>query len=228
LSGSEKASLEEVSCILFDLDGTLADTIDLIVFSFRETLRRLGLPPRSDERILAEVGRPLHLQARDIDPGRADEIFTLYGRLYDQYHDELVREFPGVREALAGLAGRGYRMGLVTSKRSNSARADLAYFRLDAFFEVVVTADMTARHKPDPEPVFEALRLLGATTRQATFIGDSPHDLRSAHGAGVLAGAVAWGPFPREVLQAEKPDFWVEEPPLLLSLFPGDGARPDK
>jgi len=221
LTQAVPGGLDGVSCILFDLDGTLADTIDLIIHCFRETLRILGLPPRSDAQILSEIGRPLHQQTRDIDPERAEEIFALYQRLYAESHDEMVREFPGVREALDELTRRGYRMGVVTSKRSASAGPDLEFFRLERFFEVVITADDTSRHKPDPEPVLEALRRLEARPAQATFIGDSPHDMRSAHAAGVLAGAAAWGPFPLEVLRAEEPDYWIEEPPDLLSFFPG-------
>lgn len=216
-----QAELENVDCLLFDLDGTLADTIELIIFCFRETLRLLELPPRSDEQILSEIGRPLHLQARDIDPERADEIFSLYQNLYAQHHDELVREFPGVREALAELVEGGYRMGVVTSKRDFSALPDLKFFRLEEFFEVVITADDTTQHKPHPEPVLEALRRLGVVPAQATFIGDSPYDLRCAHAAGVLAGAVAWGPFARVILEAEKPDYWIPDPPALPTLFPG-------
>ncbi len=132
-----------------------------------------------------------------------------------------MREFPGIREALAGLVAGGYRLGVVTSKRSFSALPDLEFFRLDEFFEVVITADDTTQHKPEPEPVLEALRRLEAAPAQATFIGDSPYDLRCAHAAGVLAGAVAWGPFAREVLQAEEPDYWIPDPPALLTLFPG-------
>lgn len=214
-------ALGNLNCVLFDLDGTLADTIELIIYCFRETLRILELPPRSDEQILSEIGRPLHLQARDIDPERAEEIFSLYQNLYAQHHDELVREFPGIRESLAGLVERGYRLGVVTSKRDFSALPDLEFFRLDEFFEVVITADDTTKHKPHPEPVLEALRRLGAASAQATFIGDSPYDLRSAHAAEVLAGAVAWGPFAREILQAERPDYWIPDPPALLTLFPG-------
>jgi pyrophosphatase PpaX len=210
-----------IDCILFDLDGTLADTIDLIVFSFKETLRLLGLPPRSDAQILSEIGRPLYQQARDIDPRRVEEIFSLYQRVYEQHHDDLVREFPGIREALAGLSERGYRLAVVTSKRSSSAVPDLDYFRLTPFFEVVISADDTSLHKPHPEPVFEALERLGAPPARATFIGDSPYDLRSAHAAGVVAGAVEWGPFARETLEAEKPDYWIPDPLALLTLFPG-------
>lgn len=224
MSGLEPTDLGKINCLLFDLDGTLADTIELIIFSFQETLRILELPPRSEAQILSEIGRPLHLQARDIDPQRAEEIFTLYQRLYEQHHDGLVREFPGIRESLAGLVERGYRLGVVTSKRSSSAGPDLEYFRLEPFFEVVITADDTSLHKPRPEPVLEALERLEASPAQATFIGDSPYDLRCAHAARVAAGAVAWGPFARESLQAEQPDYWIPDPPALLTLFPGMGS----
>ncbi len=218
-------AIEGISCILFDLDGTLVDTIDLIIFCFQETLRILGLPFRSEEQIVSEIGRPLHLQARDIDADRAEEIFALYQRLYDRHRDGLVHEFPGIREALAGLVERGYRLGLVTSKRSSSALADLAFFGLKTFFEVVVTADDTTSFKPEPEPVIEALKRLEVSAGEATFIGDSPFDLRCAHAARVLSGAVAWGPFPREALECERPDFWIPSPPYLLTLFAGSASN---
>lgn len=221
MSTPASSALGGVRYLFFDLDGTLADTTELILVTFKDTFAQLGIPPRSDEELLSQIGRPLHLQARDIDEERAQEIFDLYRRLYDVNHDALAREFPGVRESLAELRGRGYRLAVVTSKRSHSAKGDLAYYRLAEYFEVVVTADDTARHKPDPEPALKALELLGASPGEATFIGDSPYDLRCAHAAGVLAGAVAWGPFPREELEAEKPDYWIESPRYLLTLFPG-------
>ena len=221
MNDHKHASLADLSCLFFDLDGTLADTTELILVTFKDTFRELGLPPRSDEELLAEIGRPLHLQARDIDEERAQEIFDLYRRLYDVNHDAYAKEFPGVRESVAELKARGYRLALVTSKRSHSANGDLAYYKLAEYFEVVVTADDTSRHKPDPEPALKALELLGASPGEATFIGDSPYDLRCAHAAGVLAGAVEWGPFPRESLEAEKPDYWVPSPAGLLDLFPG-------
>lgn len=217
---SDGPALDGIKVLFFDLDGTLADTTELILATFRDTFAELGLPQRGDEELLSQIGRPLHLQARDIDEGRAQEIFDLYRHLYDVNHDRLAREFPGVRESLAGLRERGYRLAVVTSKRSHSAYGDLAYYHLMEYFEVVVTADDTARHKPEPEPALKALELLGAQPGEATYIGDSPYDLRCAHAAGVLAGAVEWGPFSREVLQEERPDYWVPSPPSLLELFP--------
>ncbi|MDI6874994.1 MAG: HAD-IA family hydrolase [Actinomycetota bacterium] len=211
---------KETEYLLFDLDGTLVNTIPLILHAFRETFKALGLPPRDDREMLLEVGKPLHQQALDIDPERADEIFRVYQEMYDRHYQELVKDYPGVREALAGLKERGYRLAVVTSKRFSNARLDLERFELLSYLEALVTAEDTENHKPDPEPVFKALEKLGGSPERAAFIGDSPYDIRSAHAAGVRAGAAAWGPFPREVLEAEKPDYWIPDPPSLLRIFP--------
>ncbi len=214
----------DVRALLFDWDGTLADTIELILFTFEETLRALGLPPRGRDEILSRVGRPLMEQALEIDPARAEEIFSTYQRLYEENHGRLVKEFPGIRQALEALRDRGYLMALVTSKRANGAYYDLRHFGYEGFFDAVVTADDTVMHKPHPEPALEALRRLGTAPDEATFIGDSPFDVRCAHAAGMTMGAVEWGPFPRQVLEAERPDYWVRDPATLKEIFPGPVA----
>jgi pyrophosphatase PpaX len=211
--------LKEVSCILFDLDGTLTDTTELILTAFHETFRVLGLPQHSDEELLSRVGRPLLVQMRDIDPVKGKELAATYARLYESYHDELAREIPGIRESLVELKERGYRMAIVTSKRSSATHFDLDYFDLNPFVETVIAADDVNFHKPHPEPVLMALQRLGVSSRKATFIGDSPFDLRSAHDAGVLAGAVEWSPFPRDVLEKERPDYWIATPSDLVQVF---------
>lgn len=209
----------ELDSLLFDLDGTLVDTIQLILCAFRETFRALGLPPREDREMLLQIGKPLYQQAVDIDPRRADEIFRVYQEMYDKHYQDMVREYPGVREALAGLKNRGYRLAVVTSKRYSNARHDLERFGLLSYLDVLVTAEDTENHKPHPEPVLKALEELSASPGEAVFIGDSPYDIRSAHAAGVKAGAAAWGPFPKEVLEAEHPDYWIEDPSSLLRIF---------
>lgn len=212
--------MRDIYCLLFDVDGTLVDTIRLILDTYHDTFRILDMPDRSDEEILSWIGRPLHLQARDIDRMREGEIFSLYQRLYRKNHDRLAREIPGIKEALVGLRDRGYRMAVVTSKRSASTLSDLRFFGLDSFFETVVAADNTIHHKPHPEPVLTALERLGASREESTYIGDSPYDIACARAAGVLAGAVEWSPFPRERLQEEKPDYWVSTPYHFSTLFP--------
>ncbi len=219
-----ETDLRSVNSLLFDLDGTLVDTIQLILYSFRETFRILGLPPRSERELLLQVGRPLLEQAWDIDPEHAEDIYQLYRRVYDDNYQHLVKEYPGVREALAELRRNGYRLAVVTSKRRRSASRDLEVFGLALYCEVLVTAEDTENHKPDPEPVLKALEKLGISPRQATFIGDSPYDVRSAHAAGLSAGVVGWGPFPREILEKESPDYWIPDPQSLPRIFPGRGG----
>lgn len=133
LTHPRNPGLEGIKFLLFDVDGTLVDTIDLILQTFHETLRILKMPDLSDEEILSQIGRPLHLQMRDLDWMREGELFALYSRLYRKNHDRLAKSIPGVRESLAALEKRGYRMAVVTSKRSLSTRGDLKYFGLDSF-----------------------------------------------------------------------------------------------
>jgi pyrophosphatase PpaX len=215
-----ESALRRVRYILFDLDGTLIDTIPLIIKTFRETLRALGLPDRSDAQLLSQVGRPLHLQVADIDRERAQELFDTYQRLYREFRHEMPRDFDGTRDVIAELKRRGYPMAVVTSKRLAGTVRDLEYSGLAPFFDAIVSAEETEKHKPAAEPVLEALKRLGAPAEEATYIGDSPFDIRSAHAAGVLAGAVKWTPFERSVLEAELPDYWVENPQSLLDMFP--------
>ena len=207
--------------LIFDLDGTLTDSIGLILKTFRETLGALGVPARSDAELLSQVGRPLHIQMKDIDAERSQELFETYQRLYQEHHDEMPREFNGIKEVVAELKERGYRMAVVTSKRSSGTIRDLEYSGLQPYFDVVISAEDTEKNKPDPEPVLKAMSRLAARSDEATYIGDSPFDIRCAHGAGISAGAVEWSFFPREVLEAEQPGYWIPTPRSLLDFFPG-------
>jgi pyrophosphatase PpaX len=210
-----------VSCILFDMDGTLVDTISLILRSFHETFRLHGLPDLPDPELLALIGKPLYVQMAGFDPGNVDKLCDAYQAQYEKLHDGLAREFPGVKEVLSELSRRGYRLGVVTSKRRATARPGLAHFGLDRFFEVIITANDTTRHKPDPEPVLAAMEALGCSDGQTAYVGDSTYDVDCANAAGVLSVAVLWGPFSLEVLEAHSPAVLLQSPHELLELFPG-------
>jgi pyrophosphatase PpaX len=218
---AETIAFERLRFLIFDLDGTLTDSIGVIIKTFRETFRALGIPDRSDAQFLSQVGRPLRRQMQDVDPERAQELFDTYRRLYWQFRDEMPRDFNGIRAVAAELERRGYPLAVVTSKKREGTMHDLDHCGLTPFFSVVITADDTDEHKPSPQPVLEALQRLGAAREESTYIGDSPFDIGSARAAGVLAGAVEWSPFPREVLEKENPDYWVPTPQSLLEIFPG-------
>ncbi len=214
------SQLDLIKYILFDLDGTIIDTTRLILYTFRETFRLAGIPVPSDEVFLSQIGRPLHLQMRDFHPQRANELCALYQRIYDEHFDELSSSFPGVEEALRELKQRGYVLGVVTSKRDFTARRELYHYGMNDLFALLISADYTKDHKPHPAPLLEALKRLRASPHEAVYIGDSPFDIKSAHQAAMAAGAVVWGPFPRDVLEKERPDFWIGNPQDLLNIFP--------
>jgi len=208
--------------VLFDLDGTLADTVELILRSYRHTMKaHLGreLP---DERWLANLGRPLRYQLRGFarDEEETDAMFSTYVAFQKTVHDRMVGPYPGVREVVARLRQSGVLLGVVTSKRRTMAERTLSRCGLDGEFDVIVCADDVARGKPDPEPVRLALARLGlsAQPERVLFVGDSPFDVRAGMAAGVRTAGALWGPFDRTVIEAERPDYVLSRIEDLLTV----------
>lgn len=205
--------------VLLDLDGTLVDSVELILASYRHTLRahRGETPP--DEAWLETLGTPLHAQLRDFarDEEEARAMMETYLTHNRRNHDEMIRVFPGAREMVASLREAGFRLGIVTSKRRDNTLSGLEAcgYPLE-WFGAVVTASDLERHKPDPAPVLRALEELGEDAGRALFVGDSIHDLRAGRAAGTRTAAALWGPYDRERLAPGEPDLWLERPEELL------------
>ncbi|HMI58280.1 MAG TPA: HAD-IA family hydrolase [Gemmatimonadaceae bacterium] len=207
--------------LLFDLDGTLADSIALLLASFHHTFGAHGKPVPSDAEWIAGIGTPLISQMRGFVPSEdeAQQMILTYREFQRQHHDEMLREFEGVADTLALLESRGHPMALVTSKTNDLAHRALDWLHLTDHIDVVVGMDSTERHKPDPEPVLHALAALGSTPDNALFLGDSPHDIAAGNAAGVISVAALWGPFSRRVLEQASPTYLLEhirELPALL------------
>ena len=180
--------------VLFDLDGTLIDSGPIIIASMRHaSVTVLGREPDEDL-VRAAIGGPgLISQMHDLDPDRVDELVDVYRAHNEPLHATL-EAFDGIPELLVELRRRGHVLGIVTAKRV--ATVQLAFERLPLLREltdVLVGSDDTERHKPDPDPVLEALRRLDATPEEAVYIGDSPFDIRAGKAAGAATIAVGWG-----------------------------------
>ena len=211
--------------ILFDLDGTLIDSIELILSSYRHTMERHRgwVPPT--EVWLAGLGTPLRAQFGKFsdDPAEIDAMVDTYRTYNLAHHDALVGAYPGIPEAVRRLRDDGKRLGIVTSKARALTNRGLRCAGLDGLFEAIVGSDDVERHKPDPTPVLRALDLLDADPAKTAFVGDSPHDIAAGHGAGVETAAVLWGPFTRDHLAPVAPDLWLETPADLVRHFAGNG-----
>jgi pyrophosphatase PpaX len=207
--------------VLFDLDGTLIDSIRLILDSYHHTLQAHGFPARTDEHWLAGVGTPLRSQFAEWshDPDLLEAMVATY-RVYNlANHDRMVTAYPGVGEMLRRLHDGGIRLALVTSKNRQGALRGLELTGLAQYFDVLVCADDVQNPKPHPEPVERALALLGATPDETVFIGDSIHDMHSGRAAGVRTAAVLWGPFGRAHLEETAPDHWLTTPHEVVALI---------
>jgi pyrophosphatase PpaX len=203
---------------LFDLDGTLIDSVELILASHRHTRRVHFGDSLPDAQFIAAMGRPLRDIYADFatDAIAVEAMIATYRSFNVEHHDRMVSAYPGIASLLSQLAERGARLAVVTSKLADLARRGLRVTGLDGFFPIVIGADDVTRGKPDPQPVFRALDALGADAEGAVMVGDSTHDLQAGRRAGIRTAAALWGPFERSVLAAEGPDHFLAHPEELL------------
>lgn len=212
-----------ITTVLFDLDGTLIDSIELIRRSYAHTLRVHRDIELDGSTWIAGLGRPLRWQFAQFtaDEREIDAMITTYRGFNLEHHDSMVVAYPGAVDAVRALKERGLALAIVTSKANAGAVRGLDHAGYRGVFDVIIGVDDVVEHKPHPAPVLAALAKLGRDATSAIMVGDSPHDLASGRAAGTRTAAVSWGPFQREELQSMKPDVWVEHPRELALL----GAR---
>ena len=202
-----------LKAVLFDFDGTIVDTTELIHQSMlRATDEVLGR--RLDrETLMANVGKPLPRQMELLDPEKAEDLLESYLLHNDKLHETLIKEFPNVQTSLARLRDAGLRLAVVTSKRRHSVEMALNSFPgLREVVDAFVTMEDTTEHKPLPAPLLKGLQLLGdVPPEKAAYVGDAPFDVTAARAAGVMSVAVSWGAFTEEALLAAEPDYLFEE-----------------
>jgi pyrophosphatase PpaX len=207
----------KIRALLLDLDGTVADTHELIYQCFSETFRR-HVGRECSRRVWEEsVGLPLEemFAAALQHLGGSAPSPALFARHYRERLVEIdgtVRAFPEMPEILAALRQSGIRLALVTSKHQPAVSRHLERLELGHLFEAVITGDQCVRSKPDPEPFARALAVLGIQADETAAVGDSQYDVLGARAAGVLAVAACWGTTHRAALLSAQPDRVLEQP----------------
>lgn len=212
--------------VIFDLDGTVVDTVVLIRESFRHAVTTVLGVTLPDRTIMAGVGQPLMTQMQRLSAERAPELYDAYREYNHRHHDELIRPYDGVEAALRQLRAAGRRLGIVTSKSADTTAMAFDAVGIGELFDVVVTASDTAEHKPSPVPIrlcLERFAAAGAPVDPAAaiYIGDSPFDIAAGAAAGLATAAVTWGIFTVEDLRAARPDHVLETPRDLVDLCLG-------
>jgi pyrophosphatase PpaX len=206
--------------VLFDLDGTLIDSGEIILSSFRHATQTVLEREIPDEVLAAAVGGSnIYEQMRAFDEERADELVRVYREHNEPLHDDLVA-FEGIERVLDRLRAEGRQLGIVTAKRRKTVDLAFAILPLQRYFDAVVTSEQTEHHQPHPEPVLTALDRLGSAPAKAAFVGDSPFDMGAGKAAGVFTVAVSWGKIhPVERLRETGADAVVHSPEELLDVL---------
>jgi pyrophosphatase PpaX len=211
--------------LLFDLDGTLIDTNELILRSFEHALEvhAPGRYTRAD--ILPHMGEPLWQQMNTFVPGQEDVAVQTYRAYNIEQHDALVTAFEHVGDVLRRLKADGCILGVVTSKMRLTARMGVELTGLADLFDAFVTMDDTEKHKPDPEPVLLAMEQLGAVPEETIMVGDSPYDILAGQAANVTSFGVAWSLRGAEGLAPFKPDYLVSDMLELEAIIRGEKGQ---
>lgn len=197
--------------VLFDLDGTLVDSLPLIIECSKLAGAEIGLP-WDEERIRSMIGIPLIETGEALlGKGKGEFYRQVYSKYFHQLHDAKIEIFPGIIPMLNQLQEAGVKMALVTSKIYESTLMTLKETGIDGYFSQVITAsEPNCGHKPSPEPGLLALERLGATKESAIFVGDSPYDMACGKGCAIATCGVTWGMAEREQLLACKPTYLAD------------------
>ena len=206
--------MAKTDTVLFDFDGTVMNTNDVIIASWQHTFRTIDGKEREVSEIARTFGEPIVQTMKRLFPQvPVEESLKIYRSYQYDYFDDLVTLFPGMKELLVKLRKTGYKTGLVTSRMRNTTFRGLEKFELTDLFDAVVTCDDTNVHKPDPEPVFIALEKLGTKPEKTVMLGDTMYDIMCANNAGVTSVLVGWAiaPTEEEIKGENGPDFIMKD-----------------
>lgn len=213
---------QHVHAVLFDLDGTLIDTNELIIQTFQTVLDERFPGKYSRETILPFLGPPLYETFQQVDPTQVDDLIDAYRKWNMENHDAMVQAFPGVVETLENLHARGIKLAIVSTKRNEMIERALNLMNVRQYFTAVIGLDDVKNAKPDPEPVQLALSKLEVKPEHALMVGDNFHDIVAARAAGVDSVAVAWSIKGLDYLMAFEPVYAIHDMSELVNITFGE------
>lgn len=205
-----------IRAVLFDLDGTLINSIDHIIACWQHTVRMSLGREITREEVTATLGRALLECFEEIAPGRSLEMREVYRAYQKSTHDTAVTAVPGTHETLQRLRSSGIVLGVVTSKGITVATEGLVLFNLKPYFSTLVTYEDTERHKPNPDPLLVASNRLGTNPAHIVYVGDAVFDIQAGKAAGMKTVGVTWGAATKEELLAVGADRVIERMPELI------------
>lgn len=216
--------MRNIDTVLFDFDGTIMDTNNVILMSWQHTFKTLENREEDESKLTATFGEPLERTLERFFPDvPVEESIKIYRNYQRSNFSELITLFPGMKELVMKCKARGYKTGLVTSRLKITAMEGLDKFDLEKYFDVIITPEDTDKHKPDPAPVNIALERLGSKPENAVMLGDTLFDIQCSHNAGIGAVLVSWtmalAGKTKEDLGEDAPDYIINSPDELFDII---------
>ncbi|MCM3745331.1 pyrophosphatase PpaX [Sporosarcina luteola] len=213
--------MDKITTLLFDFDGTLLDTNELIIQTF-QTVLNAHYPGRYErEDILPFLGPTLKETFDSIDPENSEQLIDEYRTWNIANHDAFASEFDGVSETLRQLKSSGFKMAIVSTKRNNMIRKGLQLMEAADLFDTVIGLDDVQHAKPHPEPLLLAMERLNSTPAETLMVGDNIHDILGGKNAGVRTAGVAWSAKGEKFIREQEPDFVLQHISDLLKITDG-------
>ena len=179
--------------ILFDLDGTLIDSTEAIIVSFIASYEKFNIKHPKSEDILTQIGHPLYdmFVNLGIDKNEANKFVLEYKKNYRQIHTKKTKLINGAKDAVELAYNSGAKLGIVTTKTGKYSIELMEYFGLMKYFDTLIGSEDVKKHKPNPEPIYKALKNLNVTDSSNVYmIGDTCMDMLAANSAGILGVGV--------------------------------------
>ena len=214
----------DIKLVIFDFDGTLADTKENIILTFQMTMKELGVEIKSRQECAATIGLTLEDAFKVLYPGMAAEKYILlrdtYRRIFKENRKILVPGlFPEVMETLEKLRRRGYLMSIASSRQSPSLHSFLEDMKIAHLFEYAVGGDNVEHPKPAPDAVLQILRHYNLSAEEAFVVGDMPFDINMATNAGVKSCGVTWGNADAAQLKESGANYVIDKMSQLLEIL---------
>ena len=214
----------DIKLVIFDFDGTLADTKENIILTFQMTMKELGVEIKSRQECAATIGLTLEDAFKVLYPGMAAEKYVLlrdtYRRIFKENRKILVPGlFPEVMETLEELRRRGYLMSIASSRQSPSLHSFLEDMKIAHLFEYAIGGDNVEHPKPAPDAVLQILRHYNLSAEEAFVVGDMPFDINMATNAGVKSCGVTWGNADAAQLKESGANYVIDKMSQLLEIL---------
>ncbi|MGE5352508.1 MAG: HAD family hydrolase [Acidobacteriota bacterium] len=193
--------------ILFDIDGTLTSTNELIFASFNHVAKKYLNKSYTPEELIALFGPPEDEILKELTGEKYHEAHYDYFDFYNKKHSELADIYPGIKDILEDIKGTKIPLGIFTGKGRKASTITLKALEIYDYFEMIVTGDDVKKHKPNPEGILNFVEKYKLDKSRVLLVGDAPADIKAARGAGVKIASVVWDSYAKAIVMESNSDY---------------------